>query len=236
MSAQSPNPSPQCQLTDPFLNATFTMPIPMGVVLRSSGSSPKLATTPVVDTAAGTVTWPLGNLRAGKKVKVAFKLVASNCTTPAELSLNGKFTYTDATGAKTVDACLKRPVRAPGNLCVGTPPIHRRRPLTHSLSHSLRFAQPLTHAQHSFTSGRRAARPSRSRDTPISATTSPSTSAAAVLVTYVALFVFVFFLKIGLALFVDGFGGWGRRSQHYSDGEGVGSIDSALSPSFLYSV
>lgn len=60
--------------------------------------------------AAGTPTRPL--LHAGKKVKVSMKLAATNCTTPAALPLNGKFAYVDATGAKTVEACLKKPVRA----------------------------------------------------------------------------------------------------------------------------
>jgi hypothetical protein len=88
------------------------MPIPAGVsVLPSSWrSSPKLSTTPTVDTDAGTVTWHVGNIRAGRKVKISMKLVASDCSTPDALPLNGKLTYTDAVGPKTVDVCLKRPV------------------------------------------------------------------------------------------------------------------------------
>lgn len=86
------------------------MAIPTGVTVRSAGSSPKLATVPVIDTAAGQVAWFLGNIQAGRKVKVALKLAATNCTTPAALALDGKFSYFDAAGAKTVDACLKKPV------------------------------------------------------------------------------------------------------------------------------
>ena len=120
------------------------MPIPAGVTVRSSSSSPKLATTPVIDTAAGKITWNLGHVQAGKKVKVSIKLVATNCTTPAALPLNGKFAYVDATGAKTVDACLKKPVGACAHILSitgthvpirtsafsSTPLAHRRNPAT----------------------------------------------------------------------------------------------------------
>lgn len=99
---------------DPFINATFSITIPTGVTVLPSSwrSSPKLATTPTVDMAAEKLTWQLGSVRTGAKVKISMKLVADACTTPAILPLAGRFAYTDAEGAKAVDACLKKPVRA----------------------------------------------------------------------------------------------------------------------------
>ena len=91
----------------PFVNVTYTMPLPAGVVVRSASASPKTITTSA-SIANNAITWDLGSVKPGAKVAVALKLVAPNCTTPAPLALNGKFSYIDAVGPKTVDACLKK--------------------------------------------------------------------------------------------------------------------------------
>lgn len=39
---------------------------------------------------------------------MSLELAATNCTTPAALPLDGQFAYNDLTGAKTVEACLKK--------------------------------------------------------------------------------------------------------------------------------
>lgn len=99
-------------LASPLLNSTFTMPIPAGVNVVSYSSSPKLASAPTFNNATRLLTWSLGTTVApGKSVKIALKLQPTTCTTPATLPLNGKFAFVDATGPKTVDACLKKQVR-----------------------------------------------------------------------------------------------------------------------------
>jgi hypothetical protein len=95
----------------PLVNASFSMALPAGVTVQASASSPKLPTAAVWDNATNTVTWQLGHIKAGGKIKVSLKLMAKDCTTPAALALPGKFMYFDATSMKTVDACLKKPVR-----------------------------------------------------------------------------------------------------------------------------
>jgi hypothetical protein len=105
----------------PFLNTTFSMRLPAGVTVQGYSVSPKLGSAPVVDDDAGLVTWSLGHVQPGKKFKVMLTLVASECSTPGALALNGKFCYFDTVGQKTVDACLKKPlyVWSPG--CASKP-------------------------------------------------------------------------------------------------------------------
>ena len=103
-------------IASPLLNATFTMALPAGVNVMAYRSSPKLAIAPTFNNATGRVTWTLGTVLPGKSVKIALKLQATACSTPNALALNGQFSFSDATGAKMVGACLKKPVRV---LCVG---------------------------------------------------------------------------------------------------------------------
>ena len=104
----------------PYFNATFTMVLPAGVTLQSTTSSPKLSTTPSVSD-AGVLTWALGSVRPGGKLKVVLKLAAVTCTTPAPLALNGKFSYADAAGSKTADAYLKKDLYVWANSCAPIP-------------------------------------------------------------------------------------------------------------------
>lgn len=95
-----------------LLGANFTMTVPAGVDVNSFSSWPKLATMPTFNTTSRLLTWALGTtVQPGKSVKLSFKMVAGACTTPQALALNGRFIFTDATGLKTVPACLKQPVR-----------------------------------------------------------------------------------------------------------------------------
>lgn len=107
-------------LGGPFLSTTFTMRLPAGVELKGWASSPKVATIPTV--AGGQVTWNLGaSIKAGDRIKVVLKLVASTCSTPSDLRLFGKFGYTDTTGAKEVNACLKKPLYVWAPTCAAIP-------------------------------------------------------------------------------------------------------------------
>ena len=106
----------------PFVNTVFSMPVPAGVAVKSSNSYPKLATTPTVDTEAGVISWDVGTLEPCSKVKVTFKLTApSSCTTPAPLSLQGLFAYTDAAGPQTAQAFLKEDLYVWARSCASVP-------------------------------------------------------------------------------------------------------------------
>ena len=99
-------------LASPLLNATFTMTLQAGVSVQAYSSTPKLTTTPSFDNTTRLLTWALGTAVApGKSVKISLKMLPTACSTPAALTLTGQFSFTDAAGAKTVDACLKKPVR-----------------------------------------------------------------------------------------------------------------------------
>lgn len=101
------------------------MPLPAGVTLKSySSSSPKLGTAPAVNN--GVLTWNMSTtIRPGGKMKVSLKLAAANCTTPAALLLNGHFAYNDLAGAKTAQACLKKPLYVWDKTCAPIPkPAH----------------------------------------------------------------------------------------------------------------
>ena len=96
-------------LASPLVDATFTMVVPEGVNVLSFSASPKLASVPTFDDATRTLTWDLGvPIRPGKGVTLAIKLRATACSTPSALALDGQFTFTDATGPKTANACLRR--------------------------------------------------------------------------------------------------------------------------------
>lgn len=103
-------------IASPLLNGTFTMSIPAGVNVLASTSSPKLATTPTFDNTTRVLTWALGTTVApGKSVELSLKMQPTACSTPPALALNGRrFAFKDATGPKTVGACLKKPVRGSG--------------------------------------------------------------------------------------------------------------------------
>lgn len=99
----------------PLLGATFSMMVPAGVDVSSFSSWPKLATTPSFNTTSRLLTWALGTtVQPGKSVKLSIKMVPRACTTPEALLLNGRFTFTDATGPQTARACLEKPVRCDG--------------------------------------------------------------------------------------------------------------------------
>ena len=99
-------------LASPLIDATFTMTLPAGVSVLAYSSRPKLATTPSFDNTTRLLTWAIGTAVApGKSVQLSLKMLPTACSTPAALALNGQFSFTDAAGAKTVDACLKKPVR-----------------------------------------------------------------------------------------------------------------------------
>jgi hypothetical protein len=88
------------------------MTLPAGVSMMAYSSSPKLATAPVFDTTTRLLTWALGStIPPGKSVKLSLKLQPTACSTPDALPLSGRFAFSGATGAKTADACLKKPVR-----------------------------------------------------------------------------------------------------------------------------
>lgn len=94
----------------PFFNANFSMQLPTGVVLRSFASSPKVAAVPT-NNSAGLLTWNVNrNVKSGGKLKIALKMAAGACTTPAQLDLLGSFTYMNEFGPQTAQACLKRPL------------------------------------------------------------------------------------------------------------------------------
>jgi hypothetical protein len=98
-------------LASPLIDATFTMTLPAGVSVLAYSSRPKLATTPSFDNTTRLLTWAIGTAVApGKSVQLSLKMLPTACSTPAALALNGQFSFTDAAGAKTVDACLKKPV------------------------------------------------------------------------------------------------------------------------------
>lgn len=103
----------------PYFGATFTLPLPAGVTFLSAVSSPK--TTNNVSVANNVVTWNLGNVKPGGKLKVALKLVAAQCTTPAPLTLFGQFAYTDAVGPKTASACLRKGLYVWADSCPAIP-------------------------------------------------------------------------------------------------------------------
>jgi hypothetical protein len=109
--SRAANPKGSKSARAPFTDVSFAMTLPDGVMLKSYKAGRKLATVPAVDPTTGLLTWDLGSVRPGDKVGFRLKLVASACTTPAPLALDGQFTYTDAAGVvKTVDALLKKPV------------------------------------------------------------------------------------------------------------------------------
>lgn len=91
-----------------MLGVQFSLPLPQGVSVRSSTANAKLTTTPVIT--GDKLTWDIGQVAASGKVVLKIKMVASECTAPEKLNLFGQFTYTNAAGANTVDACLKKPV------------------------------------------------------------------------------------------------------------------------------
>lgn len=96
------------------------MPLPSGVTLKAAASSPKVATTPVINNRV--LNWDLNaSLKPGRKLKVSLKLVAAACSTPNALTLDGRFSYTDAVGPKTVDACLKKPLSVWAKGCAPIP-------------------------------------------------------------------------------------------------------------------
>lgn len=98
------------------------MPVPAGITMinYAYGAAPKVATVPTI--ANGVLTWPLVNyLKSGRKQKITIKLTADACTTPAALALDGTFTYTDISGAKTVHACLKKPLYVTDSTCIPAP-------------------------------------------------------------------------------------------------------------------
>jgi hypothetical protein len=93
---------------NPVEDTNFTMRLPAGVTLKSHASSTKLGTAPVVDPDTNMLTWDIGAVMPGKRVRLTLKMVADACTTPAALALDGKFSYVDGGDSKTVDACLKK--------------------------------------------------------------------------------------------------------------------------------
>lgn len=103
----------------PYFNTVFSMALPDGVTVKSFASSPKVATTPMVD--GGVVTWTLGSVKPGGKVKVTLKLSATACTTPDTLALNGQFEFNDTLGPQMVRPCLKKPLYVWANSCEAIP-------------------------------------------------------------------------------------------------------------------
>lgn len=87
----------------PWTNVAFSITLPAGVSLNAYKAYPKLPAGPVYNNQTGLVTWAVGDLRPGKRVKLSLKLVAGTCTTPAPLSLKGTFAYQDAAGPKTAE-------------------------------------------------------------------------------------------------------------------------------------
>lgn len=109
----------------PYLGINFTMVLPEGVTIQGYKSSPVLTTTPSFDDTTRLVVWSLGApLAAGKSVTLSLSLMPTTCTTPAALALDGQFSFTDAAGPKTVDACLTKPVRldSPPSRAIPSPP------------------------------------------------------------------------------------------------------------------
>lgn len=114
--------SPKYNLASPLVDATFTMHVPEGVSVLSFSASPKLASVPTFDEATRTLTWDLGvPIRPGKSVMLAVKLRPTACTTPSALALDGQLAFTDATGPKTANTCLKRPLYVSTQGCPAIP-------------------------------------------------------------------------------------------------------------------
>lgn len=104
----------------PYFNVTFSLPLPAGVNVSSSSSSPKVATTPTV--IGGLLPWPLNlTLKPGGKFKVLLRMSANNCTTPSDLPLFGQFQYVDSVGPKKADACLRKKLYVWADSCPAIP-------------------------------------------------------------------------------------------------------------------
>lgn len=105
-----------------YTNVAFSITLPAGVTVNAYKSFPKLAAAPVYSNATGLVTWQVGGLAPGKRVKLSLKLVAGgSCTTPAPLSLKGTFAYETASGPQTAIACLKKPLYVWTKSCQAIP-------------------------------------------------------------------------------------------------------------------
>jgi hypothetical protein len=116
-----------------LLGSTFVMSVPAGLeVLGYSARPSKLATTLTFNNASRVLMLTVN--KPSKSVRLAVKMQAAACTTPAALALNGKLFYSSvATGARTVDACLKKPVgevRGGESMCTRAPvnTIHTKQP------------------------------------------------------------------------------------------------------------
>lgn len=105
----------------PWSYVAFSVTLPAGVTLNAYKAFPKPAVAPVYNNQTNQVTWAVGDLRPGKRVKLSLKLVAGACTTPAALPLEGTFAYEDADGPKTAAACLKKPLYVWSKGCPAIP-------------------------------------------------------------------------------------------------------------------
>lgn len=93
--------NPRKSSTSSLTDVTFAMVLPESITLKASKSAPKLATSPSFSS-DNLLTWNLGTIMPGKKVRVSLRLKSSTCSTPDALDLVGRFTYTDVTGEKMV--------------------------------------------------------------------------------------------------------------------------------------
>lgn len=111
-----------------YTGVHFQMTVPTGATLRSYKAAPRASAAPAFTTvgAATSMDWTLGNIRAGKSVRVMLKLqVPNTCTTPLPLALDGRWVV-DGT---TYGIPLKKPLYVTSKGCAPVPPQNKTKPI-----------------------------------------------------------------------------------------------------------